>query len=128
MYELTIEREISSAHFLRDYDGKCANLHGHNWKVIVKLIATELDRLGMVMDFKELKEIYEERAGELDHTNLNELVDFQELNPTAENIARCIYERLKQEQKLRQYPIKVEVWESDKCGAAYYTDPIFASQ
>lgn len=120
MYELTVESGFAAAHSLREYDGKCEHLHGHNWKVQVVLSAEKLDRLGMVMDFRDVKGLVEEVLDDLDHRHLNELDDFREQNPTTENIARILYERLsKRVAGLGIRVGKVTVWESERCGAAY---------
>ncbi len=92
-YEVMIEREFSSAHQLRGYKGKCENLHGHNYKVEIYVRGRELDNIGLLIDFGELKKAADEVVRYLDHRNLNELPPFdEELNPSAENIARFILE------------------------------------
>ena len=92
MYQIWKETEISAAHFLRDYGGKCENLHGHNWRVRVYVESHELDRTGMVVDFTELKRIMEEVDGRLDHRELNSVAPFDTVNPTAENIAKWYFD------------------------------------
>lgn len=88
-----IEREFSSAHQLRGYKGKCENLHGHNYKVEIYARGRELDNIGLLIDFGELKKAADEVVKYLDHRNLNELPPFdEELNPSAENIAKFILE------------------------------------
>lgn len=121
MFELKIKGEFSSAHLLREYDGKCKNLHGHNWKVEIKVCKQELDPIGMVADFGLLKAKMNEVLEVLDHKCLNELDYFKEANPTSENIAKYIYV----EYSKVIDPIKVKsvsVWESDGSCVKYYQD------
>ena len=94
MYEITVCAAFEAAHFISGYDGKCARLHGHNWRVEAIVRGTELDTLGMLIDFKILKAELNKILDEFDHRFLNELDTFKEENPTAENLARKIFERL----------------------------------
>lgn len=95
IFEVMIEREFSSAHQLRGYKGKCENLHGHNYKVEIYARGRELNDTGLLIDFVELKKAADEVTRYLDHRNLNELPPFdEELNPSAENIARFVLEYL----------------------------------
>lgn len=119
MFELVIKTEFAAAHRLREYEGACENLHGHNWKIDVVLQADRLNGLGMVVDFKEVKAHLDEILDELDHAFLNDLERFKKVNPTTENIAKSICEELG-----RRLPEDVRVksvtsWESDRCGATY---------
>jgi len=119
MYEITVTGDIASAHFLRGYEGKCKNLHGHTWKVEVTMEGKQLDEVGMVTDFAILKEQLKEILSEIDHVCLNDLDYFKEVNPTTENIAGYIYGEYKQIGP----PLKVKrvrVWESDRNSAIYY--------
>ena len=94
-YEVMIERDFSSAHQLRGYKGKCENLHGHNYKLEIFAKGEELNNIGLLIDFVELKKAADEIVKYLDHRNLNELPPFdEELNPSAENIARYVLEFL----------------------------------
>jgi 6-pyruvoyltetrahydropterin/6-carboxytetrahydropterin synthase len=94
-FEVMIERNFSSAHQLRGYKGKCENLHGHNYKIEIYARGSELDNIGLLVDFGELKEAADEIVAYLDHRNINELPPFdEELNPSAENLARYILERV----------------------------------
>lgn len=94
-FEVMIERNFSSAHQLRGYKGKCENLHGHNYRVEIYARGRELDNIGLLVDFGELKEAADEVVQYLDHRNINELTPFdEELNPSAENLARYILERV----------------------------------
>jgi 6-pyruvoyltetrahydropterin/6-carboxytetrahydropterin synthase len=94
-FEVMIERNFSSAHQLRGYKGKCENLHGHNYKIEIYARGSELNNIGLLVDFGELKEAADEVVAYLDHRNINELPPFdEELNPSAENLARYILERV----------------------------------
>ena len=119
MFELTVKGEFSSAHFLRDYNGKCRNLHGHTWKVAVTVKGAKLNKIGVMADFVELKAHLHGLMEQLDHKCLNDLVFFKTHNPTTENIARFIFG----EYKTLVRPLKmvrVQVWESDKADVVYY--------
>src|ERR1700755_3723782 len=94
-YEVMIERNFSSAHQLRGYKGKCENLHGHNYKIEIYVRGNELNNIGLLVDFVELKEAADELVTYLDHKNLNELEPFvEEQNPSAENVARFVLQGL----------------------------------
>jgi 6-pyruvoyltetrahydropterin/6-carboxytetrahydropterin synthase len=95
LFEVMIERNFSSAHQLRGYKGKCENLHGHNYRIEIYARGRELDNIGLLVDFGELKDAADEVVQYLDHRNINELQPFdEELNPSAENLARYILERV----------------------------------
>ncbi|MEA3401401.1 MAG: 6-carboxytetrahydropterin synthase QueD [Armatimonadota bacterium] len=94
MYELTVEREFSAAHQMRGHPGACARLHGHNYRVLVSVEGEQLDDAGMLVDFAELKRIADEVLKGLDHRCLNDLPPFDEINPSSENVARYIFERV----------------------------------
>ena len=93
MYEVRVEADFSAAHFLRDYNGKCENLHGHNYKVFAHVQGKALNEGGMLLDFSKLKSALKKICAALDHTNLND-IEFFEQNPSAERIAFFIYENL----------------------------------
>jgi 6-pyruvoyltetrahydropterin/6-carboxytetrahydropterin synthase len=119
MYELTIEASFAAAHNLRGYQGECEKLHGHNWRVEAVVAASELDHLGMVMDFRDLKAALGSVLQGFDHTYLNDVEPFTELNPTTEDLCRVIAGRLA-ERLPRSISIRrVSCWESEKCGASY---------
>jgi len=120
MYELSVEGGFAAAHFLREYEGKCENLHGHNWHVEVRLQSEGLDRLGMVMDFKEIKALVGEVLEKFDHRCLNELDEFKKANPTTENCARIIYAELASRLTGGIKVSRVTCWESPMCGASYW--------
>src|SRR5579862_4487165 len=92
MYEVSVDETFAAAHNLRDYKGKCENLHGHNYKVRIALAGEELDATGLLYDFVHLKQVVQSVVRALDHTYLNEFPPFDRLNPSAENIARYIYD------------------------------------
>jgi len=121
MYEIMIKTHFSSAHQLRDYPGDCERLHGHNYHLEVFCQCKELDTLGMGIDFKILKAKVKELVSQLDHYNLNENPDFQTLNPSAENIARWFYDRLKAKiNNDRVWISRVNIWETEGCRASYF--------
>jgi len=96
MFEAKVTLYFSSAHFLKDYPGNCARIHGHNWQVTAAVRAEKLDELGFVIDFRELRKRLKEITDELDHSLINDHPHFKELNPSSENIAAWIFNRLKE--------------------------------
>ena len=117
--KLEVYREVqfSSAHRLRNYHGKCENLHGHNWRVRLFVTRDNLDETGFVMDFKVLDGILKNIMELLDHKDLNSLEEFSQVNPTAENIALLIFRLAEKEVSAIDKEVKVSkvcVWESDK--------------
>jgi len=121
MYDIFIKTHFAGAHHLRDYPGDCEKPHGHNWKIKVTVYATEVDELGMGIDFKILKKIVNNVVDDLDHRDLNEHPAFQNRNPSSENIAAFLFETLQPDLKHDRYQLKcVEVWETDSSGLIYY--------
>ena len=92
MYELTVDSNFSAAHFLEGYNGDCARMHGHTWKVSLTVGANTLDEVGLCMDFKDIASILDEIVKNLDHRILNDLKILNGCNPTAENLARIIFD------------------------------------
>lgn len=123
-FEIMIERNFSSAHQLRGYKGKCENLHGHNYKVEIFARGRELDNIGLLIDFGDLKSAADEIVNYLDHRNINELPPFdEELNPSAENLARYFLERIgEQVGDERVHIYKVRVYETPTSVATYQID------
>lgn len=111
-YKLSVTDWFSSAHFLRQYKGKCENLHGHNWKVRVCVSGNKLDKTGMLLDFTDMKKYLKQVISYLDHKLLNEIEPFDKINPTAENIASFIFEKMKVAETENAKIHEVEVWES----------------
>lgn len=118
MFEICVEHTFAAAHALRNYHGKCENLHGHNYRVHVGMEGAELDDGGLLFDFAELKKQLRETSGYLDHQNLNELEPFTVINPSAENIARYICEEV-QKRLAAGRVAYVRVWETDTSFATY---------
>ena len=121
MYELEISRVISCAHRLIGYRGECCNLHGHNYRITVILRARELDEIGIAFDFKKLKRATDDALAGYDHACLNDLPDFQSVNPTSENIARVLYRKLTasvSDGRISVFGVKVA--ESESSSAMYF--------
>ncbi len=119
MYKVKVVESFSAAHFLRNYKGKCESLHGHNWKVEAEVSSNSLDSLGLVIDFKELKEKLRKILEELDHKLLNDLDYFKEKNPTSEEIAFYIFSKLKHQLPEGCKLVRISVWEKDTSCASY---------
>lgn len=121
MYEATVSSSFSGAHFLKGYQGKCEAIHGHNWKIEATVEARQLDKTGLSLDFKKLKEYLSLILKELDHTCLNELTYFNQSNPSAENIAQFIYKKLVKVINNKTCALKkISVWETETSCASYY--------
>lgn len=119
MYLLKVSTHFDSAHQLHGYPGACQRPHGHTWRVNVTVAVNELDPIGIGVDFHELESVVEEVIQRYDHTMLNDLPEFKQTNPTAENLARIIYEQVGQKLPKRCRLVEVEVRESDKFSATY---------
>ena len=121
MYDVTVKTGFAAAHQLRLYDGKYENLHGHNWTAQVTVEADELDPIGVGIDFVKLKAMVEKNLSELDYHNINDVPPFDEQNPSAENIARWLFLKLKVEVNSNSTRVKrVEICEMEGCGASYF--------
>lgn len=123
LYELKVVSDFAAAHNLRDFRGKCENLHGHNWKVEVVVRGTELDSSGVVVDFADIKRATRDLLGELDHKYLNEIPFFKEHNPSSENIARYLFDRLGERlNDGSRWIHSVAAWESPDACATYFME------
>jgi len=126
MYTLRVEGAFEAAHRVVDYPGKCDRLHGHNWVVEAAFRGTRLDDLGMLIDFKVAKKALAAVLDDYDHYYLNDIAPFSDgLNPTAENLARIIYERLAAREELAGTGAELAaltVWESPKSSVTYTKD------
>jgi 6-pyruvoyltetrahydropterin/6-carboxytetrahydropterin synthase len=122
MYEILIKSDFSGAHNLKGYKGRCEELHGHNWKAEARFEKDSLDNIGIAVDFKLLKARLKNILSKLDHTYLNKLKAFKGKNPSAENIAKYIYDTLKNSIKKDKslFVKSVSIWESDNSCATYY--------
>ena len=121
MYEVTVKTEFSAAHQLRGYDGKFENLHGHNWIAISTVQAKKLDSMGVGVDFVMLKDKMDDILSKLDYKNINDVPPFDKKNPSAENIAKWLYDKLSKAINTSAVRVtRVEVKEFEDCGAAYF--------
>jgi len=118
-YRLTVKCHFDAAHALRRYPGECRDLHGHTWDVEATVSGTTLDEVGIVYDFKQLKKDLTEVTDPLDHTYLNEVPPFDEMNATAENLARYIYDALAERVPSEVRVHEVAVWESPVARITY---------
>jgi len=123
MYELKIVGDFAAAHNLRNFRGKCESLHGHNWKVEVVITGRDLDESGVVLDFAEIKAAAKEVLAALDHRYLNDLPFFATHNPSSENIARYLFEKLGERLNDQRVKVtRVSAWESKDACATYIPD------
>ncbi len=120
MFEIFRERVFAASHQLRGYKGRCERLHGHNWKVRVHLGGSELDEIGMVLDFHELDDAMAAAIEPFDHAHLNEVAPFDEINPSSENLARVIFERVQARLPAKRVRVlRCDVWENERSRARY---------
>src|SRR5438876_9650474 len=123
MFEVTVEDSFAAGHYLRNYRGKCENPHGHNYKIRVTLAGNELDRAGLLLDFKDLRDVMKHVIDRLDHQMINDIQPFTELNSSAENLAKYVYDEtngsLRSSTNGRVWVKTVTVFETDKTTATY---------
>jgi len=139
VYEITVEKHFEAAHYLRGYQGKCENVHGHRYRIVVKIRADKLNDIGLAYDFTDLKRHLNAILERFDHTCLNDIVPFDKINPSAENIAVTIYNEIKEKLAADSFDVaqdrpitltaveafrlsEVEVWESPEQGVSYHPD------
>ncbi len=124
MYEIGVTTDFSSAHHVRGHAGKCAGPHGHNWAVEVFFRGETLNELGMIEDFRVLKDGIRRVLDTVDHKDLNRLPAFASCNPTSENIARWLFEELARTMNNARYRVRrVRVRESPGTMACYTETP-----
>lgn len=123
MFEVTVEDSFAAGHYLRNYKGKCEKPHGHNYRIRVALAGRELDKAGLLLDFKDLREVMKHLMERLDHQMINDLEPFTVLNPSAENIAKYFYDQANAElahiTNDRVRIKSVTVFETDTTAATY---------
>jgi 6-pyruvoyltetrahydropterin/6-carboxytetrahydropterin synthase len=136
MFEVSVEETFAAGHALRGYRGKCENVHGHNYKVRVTLRGPALGTIGLLFDFKDLKDAIHATIRRLDHQFLNEVPPFDAINPSAENLAKYFFDQtrgLLAERAPNGSPSsgnpsapcvvkEVTVWETDTTTATYFAD------
>lgn len=120
MFRLSSIKMISAAHVLRDYEGPCARLHGHNWNVKIEVISNQLNKVGFCIDFRDLDDILWKVIGPFDHNNFNEFAPFDKINPTAENIAKYFYYEVQKILPEKVNLEKISVWETDNYLVEYF--------
>jgi 6-pyruvoyltetrahydropterin/6-carboxytetrahydropterin synthase len=121
MFEVSVEQTFAAGHALRNYKGKCENVHGHNYRVRITMQGDQLDSTGLLVDFLDVKSLIGGVVDYLDHQFINDLPPFNELNPSAENIAKYFYDRVSGGLK-NEVPVRVSevtIWETDTSSAVY---------
>jgi len=124
MFEVTVEQTFAAGHALREYKGKCENIHGHNYKVQITVEGEQLNRIGLLVDFVELKRVVREVVNRLDHQFINDLEPFTIINPSAENIAKYFYDEVSERMGITdgETPTRIsqiKIWETDTSIAVY---------
>jgi 6-pyruvoyltetrahydropterin/6-carboxytetrahydropterin synthase len=122
MFEVSVEQVFAAGHALRNYKGKCENIHGHNWRVQVVIEGEQLDSTGLLVDFIDVKDLMGSVIARLDHQFLNEVAPFDVKNPSAENIAEYFYEQMSTGLAATPVPVRireVKIWETDIQSATY---------
>jgi 6-pyruvoyltetrahydropterin/6-carboxytetrahydropterin synthase len=123
MFEVTVQQTFAAGHALRNYRGKCENVHGHNYRIEVTVEGEQLDSIGLLVDFVELKRLMKDAIDYLDHRFINDLEPFDKVNPSAENIAKYFHDRITAGLS-NEVPVRlaqVKVWETDTSSAVYRT-------
>ena len=121
MFEVSVEQTFAAGHALRNYKGKCENVHGHNYRVRITMEGEQLDSAGLLVDFLDVKRVMGDAIEYLDHRFINELTPFDKINPSAENIAKYFYDRVSEGLK-GETPARVTqvtIWETDTSSAVY---------
>ena len=124
MFEVTVEQTFAAGHALREYKGKCENVHGHNYKVQITVEGEQLNRIGLLVDFVELKRVVREVVDRLDHQFINDLEPFTVINPSAENMAKYFYDEVSKKMdgsngEASTRIAQIKIWETDTSIAVY---------
>ena len=122
MYEVRIEQDFDAAHYLRGYQGKCEALHGHRYRVVIKVKTAQLNAIGLAYDFTDLKRHLNDILARFDHTCINNVPPFDQINASVENVARTIYQELEPKLAAPVTISSVEVWESPQTSVTYTPD------
>jgi 6-pyruvoyltetrahydropterin/6-carboxytetrahydropterin synthase len=123
VYEIYVKDHFAAAHALKGYDGNCSNLHGHNWIIEAFIQCRKLNKLGIGIDFRDVKGVLKDVLGKLDHTNLNDIAEFGAINPTSENLAKFLFIELSLRLDTDSTKVKkIMVFESPGCGSAYWEE------
>jgi 6-pyruvoyltetrahydropterin/6-carboxytetrahydropterin synthase len=120
MYRVAVHDHFSSAHQLKGYRGKCEDVHGHNWKVELEVEGETLDHIGMLVDFRMMKDILKNVIDELDHRMLNEIEPFNKINPSSELLAQHIFQKVRNALGAGVKVYSISVWESENSRAVYF--------
>jgi len=119
MYILAVEKSISMAHQLNDYQGPCARIHGHNWRFRAEFKAEKLDELGIAVDFIDLESWLWEVLEPFDHNLINQIPPFDKINPTAENLVKYTFDKIKSRMPGNILLKRVTAWETESCMVSY---------
>ena len=122
MYTLTVEETFAAAHQLRGYQGKCENMHGHTWKAALSIAGDQLNNIGLLVDFQDIKAVLREITAMFDHKNINELPPFDVINPSSENLSKFFYDEAVRRFAAKTPTLKVSsvtVWESPTACCTY---------
>src|SRR5574344_1762241 len=124
MYEVRVTADFAAAHFLKDYNGKCENLHGHNYKVYAHVRGKILNEGGILLDFTKIKKALREVCYKLDHTLLNDMPIFNQ-HPSADRIAQYIFNNIIELEKTQNEDL---TWEKGKEKAYLYAVDVFETE
>ena len=119
MFEVSVEETFAAGHALRGYKGKCENVHGHNYRVQITVEGEELNSIGLLVDFGDVKRVLRAVIARLDHQFINDLEPFTVVNPSAENLARYFYDEVSAELEEPVRVIQVKLWETDTACATF---------
>ena len=120
MFEVSVEQTFAAGHALRNYHGKCENVHGHNYRVMVTIRGPQLDSIGLLVDFVEVKKLMNRVIDRLDHQFINDLAPFDTINPSAENMAKYFYDEISTGLGTGSVRVgEVRIWETDTASATY---------
>ena len=120
MFEVSVEQTFAAGHALRNYHGKCENVHGHNYRVLVTIQGPHLDSIGLLVDFVEVKKLMNRVIDRLDHQFINDLAPFDTINPSAENMAKYFYDEISAGLGAGAVRVwEVKIWETDTASATY---------